>query len=138
MYSPVRNVMGAKKSNACREPSLSTKPIAKGSDAKAEIAVTHAYPARFTRLRRSGASKTLRHQSVTVQMVSNPSWYAVIALPYLMEYPHQCAEQVFNRLYANALARHIAQSDPKIRRVFDVWKNTPGDTLDSPLEKTRT
>ena len=50
-----------------------------------------------------------------------------------MEYPHECSEQVFNRLYANSLARHIATSDPKIRRVFDLWKGTPA--LQSPLEK---
>ena len=25
-----------------------------------------------------------------------PAWYAVLALPYLMEFPHECAEQVFN------------------------------------------
>ena len=54
----------------------------------------------FTKLRESGASDTLRHQTLTVQMVSNPSWYAVMALPYLMEFPHECTEQTFNRLYA--------------------------------------
>jgi uncharacterized protein YfaS (alpha-2-macroglobulin family) len=58
-----------------------------------------------------------------------------MALPYLMEYPYECSEQTFNRLYANALARHIAASDPKIRRVFDQWKGTPA--LDSPLEKNQ-
>ena len=68
-------------------------------------------------------------------MVSNPAWYAVLALPYLMEYPYECSEQTFNRLYANALARHIANHDPKIRAVFDQWKNTPA--LDSPLEKNQ-
>ena len=89
----------------------------------------------FTKLLKSGESKTLRNETLTVQMVSNPSWYAVMALPYLMEYPYECSEQVFNRLYANALARHIAGSDPKIRRVFDLWKGTPA--LDSPLEKNQ-
>ena len=68
-------------------------------------------------------------------MVSNPSWYAVMALPYLMEYPYECSEQIFNRLYANVLARHIANSDPKIRAVFKQWKGTPA--LDSPLEKNQ-
>ncbi len=68
-------------------------------------------------------------------MVSNPSWYAVMALPYLMEYPHECTEQTFNRLYANSLARHIADSDPKIHRVFEQWRGTPA--LDSPLEKNQ-
>ena len=42
---------------------------------------------KFDRLLKSGESKTLQSQSLTVQMVSNPSWYAVMALPYLMEYP---------------------------------------------------
>ncbi len=87
----------------------------------------------FAKLLESGKSKTLEHKGLVVQMVSNPAWYAVMALPYLMEYPHQCSEQVFNRLYANALARFIASSDPKIRNVFNQWKGT--DALDSPLEK---
>ena len=90
---------------------------------------------RFDRLAQSGESDTLRHQSLTVQMVSQPAWYAVMALPYLMEFPYECAEQVFNRLYANSLGRHIVQSDPKIRRVFEQWRATP--TLDSPLEKNQ-
>jgi hypothetical protein len=52
-----------------------------------------------------------------------------------MEFPHECTEQTFNRLYANALARNIANADPKIRRIFDLWKGTPA--LDSPLEKNQ-
>jgi len=87
----------------------------------------------FTKLLESGQSQTLRHKSLTVQMVSQPAWYAVMALPYLMEYPYECSEQVFNRLYANALASYIANADPKIRQIFDQWKATPA--LDSPLEK---
>ncbi|MFZ4396148.1 MAG: alpha-2-macroglobulin family protein [Kiritimatiellia bacterium] len=89
----------------------------------------------FTKLLQSGKSKTLKHENLTVQMVSQPAWYAVMALPYLMEYPYECSEQTFNRLYANTLARHIANIDPKIRRIFDQWKNTPA--LDSPMEKNQ-
>lgn len=89
----------------------------------------------FPKLANSGKSDTLKHQSLTVQMTSNPAWYAIMALPYLMEYPYDCSEQVFNRLYANTLARHIANSDPKIRKVFNQWKDTPA--LDSPLEKNQ-
>lgn len=89
----------------------------------------------FTKLLQSNQSTTLRHQSLTVQMVSQPAWYAVMALPYLMEAPHQCSTRIFNRLYANSLAGHIANSDPKIRRIFDLWKGT--ETLDSPLEQNQ-
>ena len=89
----------------------------------------------FKKLAESGKSDSLKTQALTVQMTSQPAWYAVMALPYLMEFPYECSEQVFNRLYANALARHIATGDPKIRRVFDLWKNTPA--LDSPLQKNQ-
>jgi uncharacterized protein YfaS (alpha-2-macroglobulin family) len=89
----------------------------------------------FDKLMESGKSDTLKNETLTIQMTSQPAWYAVMALPYLMEYPHECTEQTFNRLYANSLARHIAASDPKIRKVFDQWKNTPA--LDSPLFKNQ-
>ena len=88
------------------------------------------------KLLESGQSDTLKNEALTVQVVSQPAWYAVMALPYLMEYPHECAEQLFNRYYANQLARHIAQSDPKIHRVFELWRNAP-KTLDSPLLKNQ-
>ena len=39
-------------------------------------------------------------------------------------------------LLPNSLARHIAMScDPKIRRIFDQWRDTPA--LDSPLVKNQ-
>ena len=89
----------------------------------------------FEKLLDSTKSDTLKHQALTVQMTSNPAWYAVMALPYLIEYPHECSEQTFNRLYANTLAQHIANSDPKIRAIFNQWKNSPA--LDSPLAKNQ-
>jgi uncharacterized protein YfaS (alpha-2-macroglobulin family) len=88
---------------------------------------------KFEKLLNSGKSDTLQHKGFTIQMTSNPSWYAIQALPFLMDFPHECSEQTFNRLYANALAKHIADSDQKIRRVFDLWKGT--DALKSNLEK---
>ena len=72
-----------------------------------------------------GASETLNHQSLTVEFTSNPAWYAVQALPYLMEYPYECAEQTFNRFYANTLAMHITNSSPKIQQVFEKWLAAP-------------
>ncbi|MDF9826662.1 hypothetical protein M2447_000744 [Ereboglobus sp. PH5-10] len=91
------------------------------------------YTFSFDKLAASATDTTLRHESLTVQMTGNPAWYAVLALPNLMEYPHECTEQLFNRYYANALAAHIANSDPKIARVFEQWRNTPA--LESPLLK---
>lgn len=82
---------------------------------------------------KTNTSTTLKNHKLTLEMTSNPAWYAVQALPYLMEYPYECNEQTFSRYYANALASHIANSNPRIQEVFNQWKNT--DALISNLEK---
>jgi uncharacterized protein YfaS (alpha-2-macroglobulin family) len=90
----------------------------------------------FEKLTNSGkAGSTLRNYRLTLEYTSNPAWYAVQALPYLMEYPYECAEQIFSRYYANSLATHIANSDPKIKRVFESWKTITPNALKSNLEK---
>lgn len=70
---------------------------------------------------KSKASNTLRHERLTLEYTSNPAWYAVQALPYLMEFPHDCTEQIFSRYYANSLASHVANSSPTVKKVFDLW-----------------
>ncbi len=85
----------------------------------------------------SNKSKTLRHQRFTIEFSSNPAWYAIQALPYLMEYPYDCVEQTFSKYYANSLASFIANSNPRIKQVFDTWKNIQPDALLSNLEKNQ-
>ncbi len=82
-------------------------------------------------------SSTLQNYNLTLEFTANPVWYAIQALPYMMEYPYECTEQIFNRFYANSIAAHIANSNPKIKKVFDDWKNTDKDALLSNLEKNQ-
>ncbi|GGM97609.1 alpha-2-macroglobulin [Dyadobacter beijingensis] len=91
----------------------------------------------FEKLKNSDKSATLAHQSVTVEFTSNPSWYAIQALPYLMEYPHECAEQTWSRYYANAIAGHIVRSSPRIAQVFSRWKTLDTTALQSNLSKNQ-
>ncbi|MEZ0608264.1 alpha-2-macroglobulin family protein [Fibrella sp. WM1] len=74
----------------------------------------------------------LQTERYTVEVTSNPAWYALQTLPYLMEYQYDCAEQLFSKLYANALGAHILNSRPAFRQVVDAWKQTPPK---SPLAK---
>lgn len=84
--------------------------------------------------RSSGTHDPYRY---VVEMTTSPAWYAVQALPYLMEYPHEGAEHVFSRLYANTLASHIAMKNPGIKQVYDAWRSTNDDALLSNLEKNQ-
>jgi len=90
---------------------------------------------KFEKLLRSANSETLNHHSLTVEFTSNPAWYAVQALPYLMEYPYECAEQTFNRFYANALASKMVNASPRIKEIFEKWKTTDTAALLSNLQK---
>ncbi len=90
----------------------------------------------FQKLKENNSS-TLRHHQLTLEFTSAPAWYAIQALPYLMEYPYECAEQVFSRYYANALAAHIVNASPKIKAVFETWKNTNSIELYSKLEQNQ-
>ena len=69
----------------------------------------------------STASPTRRNYSLTLEMTANPAWYAVQSLTYLQEYPYECSEQLFSRLYANLLAAHILQSNPRLKAVLAEW-----------------
>ncbi|MBU2951717.1 carboxypeptidase-like regulatory domain-containing protein [Tamlana agarivorans] len=77
------------------------------------------------------ASQT--NHKFTIEYTSNPAWLAIKSLPYLMEFPYECAEQTFSRFYANALAEDIINKNPQIESVFQSWKTS--QTLDSQLEK---
>ncbi len=82
---------------------------------------------------KNNTSKTLTNQKLTLEITSNPVWYAIQAMPYLMEFPHQCSEQIFSRYYANTLAAYLMNFNPKIEQVFQQWSSS--GALISNLEK---
>ena len=84
---------------------------------------------------KNNTSSTLKNHKLTLEITSNPVWYAIQSLPYLMEYPYECAEQTFSRYYANTLASFITNSNTKIREVFNAWKSS--GALLSNLEKNQ-
>ncbi|OGX87476.1 hypothetical protein BEN47_10580 [Hymenobacter lapidarius] len=69
----------------------------------------------------STSSPTRRNYSLTLEMTANPAWCAVQSLPYLMEYPYECSEQVFSRLYANLIAAQIIRSNPRFKTILAEW-----------------
>ncbi|MFA5618682.1 MAG: alpha-2-macroglobulin family protein [Weeksellaceae bacterium] len=82
---------------------------------------------------KNNQSESLDHFKLTFEMTTNPIWYAIFSLPYLREYPYECSEQVFARLYGNMISQHIIHSNPKIKAVFDDW-NAKGELV-SKLEQ---
>jgi uncharacterized protein YfaS (alpha-2-macroglobulin family) len=84
---------------------------------------------------KNNKSSSLTTKNFALEFSSNPVWYAVQALPYLMEYPHECSEQIFSRFYANSLAASVTDKQPAIKRVMEKWKGT--DAMKSNLSKNQ-
>jgi uncharacterized protein YfaS (alpha-2-macroglobulin family) len=90
---------------------------------------------KLDKLLHSDTSETLQQHAFTLEYTSNPAWYAVQALPYLMEYPYECSEQIFSRYYANTLASYISNAIPGVKTTFDKWRTTDTAALQSNLQK---
>lgn len=91
----------------------------------------------FNKLKNSftQSSTTLRHYKLSFEFTPNPVWYAIQSIPYLMEYPYECNEQIFSRIYSNTIASHIVNSNPRIKTVFDQWMTESPDAFCSQLGK---
>lgn len=76
----------------------------------------------FKDFEKSLSNKNISQIGMTLEYTSNPTWLALQSLPYLMEFEHDCSEQVFSRYYANTIATHVLNSNPKIAEVFDAWR----------------
>ena len=83
----------------------------------------------------SQPDNTLTHHKLTVEFTPNPIWLAIGSLSYMTEYPYECSEQLFSRIYGNAIAAHIANSSPAIKQMIESWKNSSPDDFRSKLEK---
>ena len=74
-----------------------------------------------------------------MEFTGNPAWYAVQALPVLSEPSTDNAISWATAFYANTLAGYIANSQPRIKTVFDNWRLSGGikETFLSRLEQNQ-
>lgn len=61
-------------------------------------------------------------ESYSLELSTNPAWDALRSLPYLMDYPYECSEQLLNRYYSNTLASAVLNESPKIQEIFEKWR----------------
>ena len=66
-------------------------------------------------------SSTATHRHLTVELTANPDWYAVQALPYMSAPSSENAISWAVAYYANAMAMHIVDANPGIRKAVQMW-----------------
>ena len=82
-------------------------------------------------------SPSIANYKYTIEFTSNPSWYAVQAIPYISRSIKDNPSELFNRYFANSISAYIMNTNPKLKSVFESWKNLTPDAFMSNLEKNQ-
>ncbi|AZI54723.1 hypothetical protein EIB75_05420 [Epilithonimonas vandammei] len=80
-------------------------------------------------------SKTLTNVSNTLELITNPIWEIMFALPSLKDDTNNSADVIFNKWFADVLASEIFKANPKLKTVFDEYQSK--GLLTSNLEKNQ-
>lgn len=86
---------------------------------------------------KNGSSRPEDNYRLTLELTSNPVWYAVLALPAMLEPRNESATDIAGAFYVNTLASRLANANPKIADLLRTWTASPGngETLLSKLEQ---
>jgi hypothetical protein len=76
----------------------------------------------FDALLKKGNNESISQHAFKIEFTSNPVWYAIESLPYLLESSSEFTEQVFDRFYANALGIAIQNHSSEIEDILESWK----------------
>jgi hypothetical protein len=75
--------------------------------------------------------QTLR--SLTIEYTDDPIWTIVESLPFLIEYPYDCSEQIFSRYFANKMAKYIIDKYPNVKSYIN--EKLVNKSIESQLKK---
>lgn len=86
---------------------------------------------------KNNTSSTLETKLLAVEMSEKPYWNALLSLPYLMEYPNECSEQIFSRLFAYNLAYDMLQKDSLFLKQVQKWNEADENPFDEKLDRNQ-
>jgi len=66
---------------------------------------------------------TQKKYKLTIEFTSNPSWFALQSMPYILEYPQKSSEEVFNKYFVNTIAYKLILISPQIEKIFKNWQD---------------
>ncbi len=79
------------------------------------------------------STPTKTAHKVILEVNENPIWDVLKSMPYLLEFPYECAEQTFSRFYANKMTEALLKNHPEIRKTLNEWQGT--EAMENPLER---
>ncbi len=83
----------------------------------------------------TGNDSATRSRSFILDTPRSAYESVLLAIPYIAEQARECesSDSIFYRLYVNAIAKSICDSDPQLKEKFEHWRMTAPEKFDSPL-----
>ena len=79
-----------------------------------------------------------RNEKLTVEYTNNPAWLMVQSLPYINNAREDDAISLATAYYANSISAYLMKQSPRIRSVFNQWRQEEGqESLMSSLGKNQ-
>lgn len=79
-----------------------------------------------------------RKERLTVEYTNNPAWLMIQTLPYIGTAVDDNAVSLATAYYANSISSYILKQSPRIKNVFEQWKNEETkESLSSSLERNQ-
>ncbi len=85
-------------------------------------------------LKKSNLTEFKNHKLI-VEFTSNPAWYAIKAMPYIMNSSYNSIDTVFGRYFVNAIAHKLLTIYPKVDKIFKNWGEESKDKEQKNLAK---
>jgi len=70
-------------------------------------------------------SQTQQNFKLQIDYTGNPTILLLKALPYLINFEHDCAEQTFSKYFGNAMASNIIQQNNAFKLLLQEWEKNP-------------
>ncbi len=59
---------------------------------------------------------------LTIETTTNPAWYAILSMPYIINYPENSTEELFNKYFIYSIALKLLKSSPQIEDILNELK----------------
>jgi len=73
--------------------------------------------------------------SMTMEMAKSPIWFAIEALPYLIDEQNGSTEQVLNAYFANSVALYLLNKEVGLDVLMAYWKKEPGNRPENEMHR---
>ncbi|MCK4441444.1 MAG: hypothetical protein KAU90_05520, partial [Sulfurovaceae bacterium] len=69
------------------------------------------------------SNQTQKNYKLNIEFTSNPSWYALQAMPYILYYPNKSSQDIFHKYFITQIAYKLIKISPELDEIFKNWKS---------------